>query len=164
MVGPTEHSATLRALVEVQAVRLQWEPWSPAWIWKDVSLMGLHTTYSLVSSWPGKKDRITYLKTQDPVTRSLLLSFFPHSWAPSSLECVLEGARSRKVSDWHGIHDVTMFLGCSSVTSGRIWGAGAMSLEPVFNVRVVQGFTNCLGSATKCLLLWEPRSPTPFTT
>ena len=63
------------------------------------------------------------------------------------------------VSGCHGILDATVFSGCSSVTSGGIWWAGAMSREPGFTVHVAQGFTNPLGSARKSPLLPEPRKP-----
>lgn len=63
-----------------------------------------------------------------------------------------------------GIRDVTACSGRSSVTSGGIRSAGAMSREPGFTVHVAQGFTNPLGSARKFPLLPEPGSPAPFMT
>ena len=65
-------------------------------------------------------------------------------------------------SGCHGIRDTSAFSGRSSVTSGGIRSAGAMSREPGFTVHDAQGFTNPLGRATKFPLLREPRSPGSF--
>ena len=64
-------------------------------------------------------------------------------------------------SGCHGTRDVTGFSGRSSVTSGGIRSAGAMSREPGFTVHVAQGFTNPLGSAKRSLSYGSLEAPCP---
>ena len=123
--------------------------------------MRLHTTSSQVPHRPGNRNRIICSKMQELCTRSLHLPSYPPCWAADCPECGFEEARSGTVYIFHGNPDTTEFSGHSSVTSGGIWGAGTMSRKTLVKVYVAHGFTNILGSATKCLLQQEAWTPWP---